>query len=392
MATCTAREGITIDLRQGHFRSIGMNSFASEKCFNLSITKMAGWLVLFGSLAACTSSYGQADTAQITFSAFVEVYYAYDLGHHRNDDRPQFLYQYNRHNEVDLNLGMARVDYAKDRTRAAFGLMTGTYAQANLIGEPELLRNIYEARVGMKLSKKKELWLDAGIFTSHIGMESAIGIDKWTLTRSVNAENSPYYLSGAKLTWTISPKLEVAGLFVNGWQRIRRVQNETPCFGTQVLWTINDSMQVNWSTFLGSDTPDSLGLYRIFNNVWWSWEGRKWGLQVAADAGVQERAFSNGWDSWAGAVGIVKRRLNKTLRATARAEYYTDPGQVIVSTGTPHGLTTVGYSLGLDHEVMPDAFIRFEVRTFHGVDALFESVHGPTQDNTSFTLSMAARF
>ncbi len=165
--------------------------------------------------------------------------------------------------------------------------MTGTYAQANLIGEPELLRNVFEARVGMKVSKQKELWLDAGIFPSHIGMESAIGIENRTLTRTVIAENSPYYLSGAKLTWTVSDRWEFAAVFNNGWQRLRRVQNNTPCFGTQALWSPGKGTKLNWSTFLGSDTPDSLGYYRVFNNFWWSWEGAKWCAQLGADIGLQ---------------------------------------------------------------------------------------------------------
>lgn len=336
--------------------------------------------------ADSSSRYGE-----LRLTGFVDVYYAYDLGHPTDDERPQFLYQYDRHNEVDLNLGLVRAEYVKDRVRAACGLMAGTYAQANLFGEPALLRNIYEARVGLKLSKKHPLWLDAGVFASHIGLESAIGIDNWTLTRSVIAENSPYYLSGVKITWTKFAKLELSALFMNGWQRLRRVQNETPCLGTQLLWNVRDGMRFNWSTFLGSDTPDSLGYYRMFNNLWWSWEGAKWGVQLGADAGAQENARGT-WNEWIGCVGIVRRKWSNGISAVARAEYYSDDQQVILFTGTPHGLTTLGYSLGLDLQVMPDAFLRFEGRTFHGVDAIFESVHGPVRDNTSFTISMAARF
>ncbi|MEZ4789273.1 MAG: porin [Flavobacteriales bacterium] len=324
-------------------------------------------------------------------SAFVDVYYAYDLGHPADDERPQFIYQYDRHNEVDLNLGLVRADFTRDRVRSALGLMAGTYAQANLIGEPELLRNVFEARVGMKVFKKKELWVDAGIFPSHIGMESAIGIENWTLTRTVIAENSPYYLSGAKLTWTVSSRWEFAAVFNNGWQRLRRVQNNTPCFGTQALWSPRKGMKLNWSTFLGSDTPDSLGYYRVFNNLWWSWEGAKWCAQLGADIGLQENG-RGAWDDWQGCVGVLRRRWKNGVATVVRAEYYSDDQQVILYTGTPHGLTTVGYSLGMDIEVMPDAFVRFEGRIFHGVDPVFESVHGPARDNTSFTVSMAARF
>jgi len=327
----------------------------------------------------------------LRFMGYVDAYHAYDFGHSQDDNRPPFLYQYNRHNETDLNLGLLHLTFEKPRTRVAFGLMAGTYPQANLVGEPELLRNINEARVGMKLSRTKAIWLDAGVFASHIGMESAIGIDNWTLTRSIVAENSPYYLSGARLTWTLSKKVEVAVLHVNGWQRIRRIQNNTPCFGTQLLWTPNSHVKLNWSTFAGSDTPDSLGFYRVFNNLWCSWERGDWGVQLSADAGVQQ-AGGGSWNEWAGAVCIVKRRIHKRFVSSGRIEYYTDPGQVMVPTGTPHGLTAFGYSLGIDLLVAPDASVRLEGRTFHGVDALFQSIHGTSQDNTAITACMAVRF
>lgn len=354
------------------------------------------WFISFGVVSAQDPVCTDTTKAKPVFSAYVDAYYAYDFGQPKDDARPAFLYQYNRHNELDLNLGMARVDHNTSKFRAALGLMMGTYAQANTINEPELLRHVHEARVGFNLSKRKALWLDAGVFASHIGLETAISIDNWTLTRSVSAENSPYYLSGAKLTWSISPKIEVAGLFVNGWQRMRRIQTNTPCFGTQVLWRINDGMKFNWSTFTGSVVPDSLGLYRVFNNVWFSWEGNKWGLQVSADLGLQEMASlqdrSEDWDSWASGLIIVRRKLGERFFAVGRGEIYTDPEQVMITTHTPDGFTTVGYSLGLDMKVVPDAFIRIEGRTFHGTEKYFESTFGPLQDNTSITVSMAARF
>lgn len=347
-----------------------------------------GWVFITVANAAAQkdSTAGEWDIC-----GFVEIYYAHEFGHAGGGERPGFLVNFNRVGEVDLNLGLVHATYERDRVRAAFGLMAGTYAQANLIAEPELLRNVNEARVGLRLSRDNSLWLDAGVFTSHIGLESAIGIDNFTLTRTVMAENSPYYLSGAKLTWTVSPKLQLAALFVNGWQRIRRVQDDTPCLGTQLLWAMKEGMKLNWSTFAGSDVPDSLGYYRLFNNLYWSWEGSKWGVQLGADAGMQEDG-AQGWNSWAGAVCMVRRKLSERYRAVGRAEYYTDPDQVMVPTGTPHGLTLLGYSLGLDLKVAEDVFVRIEGRTFHGVDAVFSDVHGTTHDNTAITLSTAVRF
>lgn len=382
MAMCMAPAGITIEV------------FAVKALEHLNRVAIG---LVFPLLAFCSVkaiAQGDSDSSKqvaVRFSGYVDVYYAYDFGQSADDDRPPFLYQYDRHSEVDLNLGVARVEYDRTNVRAAFGLMAGTYAQANMIAEPALLQNLYEARVGFALNHTKELWIDAGVFPAHIGLESAIGIDNWTLTRSIVAENSPYYLSGAKVTWKPSRKVELAGLFMNGWQRIRRIQNNIPCFGTQVLWTMKDGMKLNWSTFAGSDSPDSLGYYRVFNNFWWSYTGVKWGVQLGMDVGLQEDG-ADGWDQWAGAVGIVRRKLGKRFFGVGRVEYYTDAKQVIVPTGTPHGLTAMGYSAGVDIMVAPDAFLRLEGRTFHGVDELFEDVHGSTHDNTAITVSLLARF
>jgi len=87
------------------------------------------------------------------FSGYAETYYAYDFNQPVNHDRPGFLYNHNRHNEFNTNLAFLKAAYFAKGIRANLALMTGTYANA------------------------------------------------WTLTRGIMAENSPYYESGAKLTF-----------------------------------------------------------------------------------------------------------------------------------------------------------------------------------------------
>jgi hypothetical protein len=110
-----------------------------------------------------------------TVGGYLETYYIYDFGQPESNNRPGFVYSFNRHNEVNLNLGFIKGAYATDNVRANLAFMTGTYANANLAAEPGILKNIFEANAGVKLSKDKNLWIDAGIFASHIGFESAIG-------------------------------------------------------------------------------------------------------------------------------------------------------------------------------------------------------------------------
>ncbi len=160
-----------------------------------------------------------AKKTAIAWSVFVESYYSYDFARPATHEKAPFLYNYNRHNEVTINLTLASIAFYDGTKRANFALMAGTYPQYNLAAEPELLRPVYEANAGVKLAKKKELWLDAGILPSHIGFESAISKDCWALTRSLVAENSPYYEAGVRTSYkTANQKWYVAILWLNGGQ------------------------------------------------------------------------------------------------------------------------------------------------------------------------------
>jgi len=107
---------------------------------------------------------------------------------------------------------------------------------ANYATEPGILGNLYESNVGIKLSGSNNLWLDVGVFSSHIGFESAVGKSNWTLTRSLAAENTPYFESGAKISYTSdNDNWFVSVLILNGWQHIKPVEGNTlPAFGTQI--------------------------------------------------------------------------------------------------------------------------------------------------------------
>ena len=116
--------------------------------------------------------------------------------------------------------------------------MAGTYPQDNMVAEQGALRYINEANIGVKISENKNLWIDAGIMPSHIGWESAIGKDNYTLTRSIAAENSPYFETGVRLSYTTdNGKWYLSGLVLNGWQRIAKPEgNQSISFGHQVTY------------------------------------------------------------------------------------------------------------------------------------------------------------
>jgi len=129
----------------------------------------------------------------VNIYGFVDIYYVYDFNKPVTDYRQSFFYNHNRHNEFNLNLGLIRLQLVHPKYRANLSMQTGTYANDNYAAEPGVLKNIYEAVVGISLNKENNLWLDAGIMGSHLGFESAVSIDNLTLTRSLSAENSCFY-------------------------------------------------------------------------------------------------------------------------------------------------------------------------------------------------------
>jgi hypothetical protein len=336
--------------------------------------------------------------SNLTFSGYVEAYYSYDTGNPANHERPGIFYSHNRHNEFNVNLAYLKGAYTANRVRANVALMAGTYAQYNLAAEQELLRYVFEANAGVKLSKSKELWLDAGIMPSHIGFESAVGKDSWTLTRSLAAETSPYYEAGARLSYTsASGKWYIAGLWLNGWQRIRRINsNQTPAFGTQLTFKPSDKITLNWSSFVGNEFPGkNQERWRVFHDLYGMFQiTGKFGLIAGLDLGAQQtRPKESEYDYWMTPVAIARYAFSDKLAIAARAEYYNDENEVIVSTGSPNGFQTLGLSANVDIMPVNNVMLRLEARTMNSKDPIFrEENGGPTQNNYFFTAALAVDF
>ena len=82
-------------------------------------------ILLFFTLLSQTT-FSQNDTLKkLNFSAFGELYYSYDFSNPQNHEKPNFLYNHKRHNEVNANLLLVKVNYFDTTYRANLGLMAG---------------------------------------------------------------------------------------------------------------------------------------------------------------------------------------------------------------------------------------------------------------------------
>jgi hypothetical protein len=341
--------------------------------------------------------FAQSDSsAKISYSGYLEAYYSYDFGNPQNHTRPSFFYSFNRHHETNLNFGYVKASYISSKIRGNFALMAGSYAEYNYASEQGLLKHVFEANAGFKISKSKNIWFDAGIMPSHIGFESAIGKDCWNLTRSILADNSPYYEAGAKIGYTsANEKFYVALMYLNGWQRIQKVvANQTPAFGTQLTYKPNAKTTFNYSTYIGNEQPDSNQLWRNFHNFYGQFQFTdKLGLIAGFDIGAQQKVKNeSATNVWYSPVLIARYSVNDKFRIAARAEYYEDKGGVIIATGTTNGFQTYGYSVNFDYLPADNFMLRLEGRGLNSKDKIFMNGNNASDSNYFITSSLAVSF
>ena len=356
---------------------------------------MKKFLIIAAALNTASFAYGQEEP-QIKVDGYLETYFGFDFNKPKDNNRPGFIYSHHRHNEVNLNLGFIRGSYESGNIRTKLAFMAGTYANANLAGEQGVLKNIYEANAGVKLSKTSNLWFDAGVFSSHIGFESAISKDCWVLTRNISSENTPYYESGAKIKYgTPNGKLTVTALYLNGWQRITRQNgNSQSAGGLQLTWKPAATIIVNYSNYLGTEGVDSVRVKRFYHNFYGIFKlTDQFGLTFGIDYGIQQKPTDhNDKSEVLSPVAIAQYKFSPKWAIAGRIEYYKDKDGVFIVTSTPEGFNTTGYSLNIDYAPIPNAAIRIEGKIYDSKDKVFLRNLNAVNTNIALTTSIALSF
>jgi Putative beta-barrel porin-2, OmpL-like. bbp2 len=329
-------------------------------------------------------------------SGYAEGYYLHDFNDSSLEKRPSFTYSHNTSHTPSINLALIKASFHQPNFRANLALGGGTYMRANYAAEAKSLQKIFEANVGVKLSNQHNLWLDVGVMPSHIGFESAIGADNWTVSRSLMADNSPYFETGARVSYTSEDgQWYVSGLLLNGWQRIQRPDdNTTPAIGHQLTYKPNSKVTLNSSSFIGNDKSDRERKMRYFHNAYGQFQlNDQWSLIAGLDVGAEQAEHnSQRYHTWFTPIIIMRYAFSDRLAIAGRAEYYQDRHGVIIDTGTPNGFNTAAYSINLDFNVTPNAMLRTELRSYHSQDKLFAKDDAMRANSLIAVTAMTIRF
>ncbi len=334
--------------------------------------------IFAGILLITIAGYGQEKTSQrakFNPGRYIDIFYGYDFNVPETKQRLPYIYHHNRHNSFNVNHGVASLAITHPKYRANFAIQAGTYVTDNYTSEPDLLKIVFDANAGLALNQSQNLWLDVGIFgNSFIGFENTFSHPNANLGHNLVSENVPYFMTGVKASHKISDQWAMAILLLNGWQRIKWIEgNSLSSLGTELTYSRNN-FSFDWSSFTGTDDPDSTRRMHFFNNLYSKIKiNEHWRTTLGIDFGVQQKSKgASETYSWWGMAAIVRYIMNEHWSASARYEHYSDPMEVIVTSIDPaSGYKTSGYSANLDYHFLPNLQLRLEVRRFVSKDPIY---------------------
>lgn len=317
---------------------------------------------------------------QITIGGYLDTYYAYDFNKPKDNTIPYFVSS-NQHNQVAINLGYVDLRYSSQRVRTRIVTGFGTYMNANYVNENGVFRNIVEASASVCISKKKNIWLDAGVLGSPFTNESAISKDHFLYTRSLAPEYVPYYLTGLKMTLPLKDKWSVYLYVLNGWQQIED-QNNSKSIATQIEYRPNSKHLFNWNTYVGDERSIAQPNFRMryFSDFYWLYKvSPKFSFISCIYGGKQEHVF---WKSakskhssfWWQANTSCKWMLHDQHSLSFRIEYFNDIDNVMITNylyGKPLEIVSVGTCY--NYQLSENALFRMDGRFLQGKETIYEN-------------------
>lgn len=208
--------------------------------------------------------------------AVADAYYAYHDTSPGQSGSATLMSTANRHGDFAVNLAAVggRLEHAK--LTGAIVLQAGTSVDAiysNARGNPEIWKHIQLANVGWKTG---DFHFEAGVLPSLVGRESFVSTDSsnWNYTRAMIADSTPYYMTGARVTWRATPTVTLNATVFNGFDTFSD-RNSGKSGQLRVAWAPSDKFSLESSTLGGQEQVHIEGQktsYRVFEDVVASWQ------------------------------------------------------------------------------------------------------------------------
>jgi len=195
------------------------------------------------------------DTKFFTPEIRADVTYTYDFNHPKDHSMGGSSELF-RSQEVQVEQLGVGGDFHYDNVRARLMTQFGMYSTTPRNdaspgnGQWDLFtayRYVSEAYGGYHFNALHGINVDAGIFTSYIGLFSYYNFDNWAYQPSYLSSNTPWFFNGVRIQIFPTAHLKIEPWFINGWQSLGSANNR-PGLGGQLKWT-----PVSWMNIISNN-------------------------------------------------------------------------------------------------------------------------------------------
>lgn len=272
-----------------------------------------------------------------------------------------------RNNNPGLNILQLQAKYHTDRFR---GVATFFWGDVPHSAWSPVYNMIQEAHVGIKI--RKGLWMDVGLFRTHLGLESIQPRENIAHSIAVTTYFEPYYLSGAKLTYEVTDKLRFQACVLNGFNTFVD-NNRNKAVGLSGVYDFSKRSSLTVNTLICDEADQPFSKKRIYNNAYFIHKREKLDLGAEFNVGSQRHSRLDNINATAfiySGLLAVKYRCAKKFAVYGRGEFFEDSDEVLTGpVENEHhqlvGINLVGYTLGLEFTPIKNSYIRFEGRQLH---------------------------
>ncbi len=303
------------------------------------------------------------EDGKLSYSLYIDNYYAYDFNQPYDGYRQSFLYQYDRHNEFNINRAVMNLSYKSKYLEANVGFNAGTFPNEFMGGRDTLFRYVYEAN--FKLIPNDKFDVTIGMMAPHFGYESGLSYENMTVSQSMVSEATPYYIMGVKSYYHATENFDIGLTVANGWQNIYKNPGAGGIgVGLHLFYEKENDFQLSYANYLYNDTQDAP--YSLYNEIY---AKKQLGKKITLLSGFSLGLVSEKGDQFKNNVGIFtlmgQYKLSEKVALGARYEHLEDGNGVYLNLPRPgYGLFLDGASLNLDWSPMNLVKFRLEGRVF----------------------------
>lgn len=269
--------------------------------------------------------------APIVFSGLAEAYYQWNFGQPSNGITNGRGFD-NRANTFTLSSALIDAKFDVSGFVGELGLQLGSASVTSYLAEPiqagtpwvapsggDLWRIIQQAHVGYRIPIGRGLLVEAGIFLSPVGPEAPVSKDNWNLSRSTLFFALPFYHTGARASYPLTPQLSATAAVYNGWNTVVD-NNPEKSVSVSLAWQ-SETLTASLLYFGGVErTGTDIGRpWRHLFDAWGQWQvSERVALLGQANVGFEQTSV--GLQPWVSTALATRVKVVDWLFLSGRAD------------------------------------------------------------------------